>query len=302
MEPVPFEIPPSNGMTFVFPSAYGGAVQSPMVPQIHSLVGKLRRAVGAVAAKQSTEKWGPKFPVRGAKDLNQKLADALNSLDMVTSVVAQEIHHIDAGTIPKNERDSGSPVFRTLVHCKSTVRIIAPDTSFIDVVGSGHGGDVDDKSGGKASTYAWKDAILKGLTIPHEDMVDTDDASTAEGEGPGSREMAPKGVRKGSKAKRESGDSSAVPVVGDSSAVPVVEVGEADVAAGESEGEGSAGLGYVVAQITKAVTVADLESIKEQIKTGVLSLTPSEKLIASKSYMEKMKKLRDEAKEVNGAS
>jgi hypothetical protein len=61
-----------------------------------------------------------------------------------------------------------------MVHVTSIVRLAAEDGSFVDFVGSGHGQDRDDKAGGKASTYAWKDAILKGLCLPEVDIEDTD--------------------------------------------------------------------------------------------------------------------------------
>jgi hypothetical protein len=54
---------------------------------------------------------------------------------------------------------------------------MSSDGSYVDFVGSGHGSSSDDKAGGKASTYAWKDAIIKGLSMPDADMADTDDES-----------------------------------------------------------------------------------------------------------------------------
>ena len=60
---------------------------------------------------------------------------------------------------------------------RSVVRIEAEDGSYRDFVGTGQGADNQDKAGGKASTYAWKDALVKGLCLPDADMVDTDDES-----------------------------------------------------------------------------------------------------------------------------
>lgn len=281
---------PPGPTEFVFPCAYGGAVKSLAPPQIHAKMRELRAAVGSLAARKSTEKFGPQFPVRGAKELNQKLCQALHDLDMVASVVNQEITHLDAGNVPKNERGSGNPVFRTLVHCKSTVRLIAPDTSFIDVVGSGHGGDVDDKSGGKASTYSWKDAILKGLTVPHEDMVDTDDDSTTSeaGEGgPAVRKAAPRGRKAKEAASGERGNLSSVPM--DDGDGP--EGGSA--VANEPSAAGASGLRYVLDQIKKAETKYDLENIKAQIQSGVLALGDGpERLEASKAYTARMKEMK----------
>lgn len=292
-QPLPFQIPPSGapaGPEWVFPSAYGGACKSLNPPQIHGLMRKLRIEVGAIAAKKSTEQYGPKFPVRGAKDLNQKLADALNALDMTAPVVAQEITFIDADRVPQNQNKSGNPVFRTLCHVKATVRLTAPDTSFIDVVGSGHGGDVDDKSGGKASTYAWKDAILKGLTVPHEDMVDTDDASTAGEEGPSPKPVARKA--RGSKAASgtDSGLAGTVVSAPDASEAGMV-VRDSSEASAEGGGSGAAA---VSAMVQKAQTVEELEAIRANIKTGVLYLTDAEKLVVSRVYTARMKEVKGE--------
>lgn len=276
-------LPPSN--RFIFPSAYGGAVESENPPQIHNLMRALRIEIGAVEAKKSADKFGPKFPVRGAKDLAQKLANALNTLNMEAPVIAQEVTLIETDKIPGNERQSGNPVFRTLAHVKSTVRLIAPDTSFIDMVGSGHGGDVDDKSGGKASTYAWKDALLKGLSIPHEDMVDTDDdSSTGGGEGgagrAGGRETRGRGAEEGSKNAARGARGGSESPMGDETMVE-----QSDAPSDEK------GLAYVVAKIAAANTVADLESIRTAIKSGVLALHGADRLEATKLFMARKKEI-----------
>src|SRR5690349_17650123 len=161
---------------YVWPCWWGGVTRSPVPPMIADKMRAPRLAVGGVAATKQAG--GPMFPVRSAKDLAGKLAQVLCDLDMVAPVVSQDIQLIETDKIPGNVTGSGKPVFRTLAHVKSTVRIGAADGSFLEVVGSGHGGDVDDKAGGKATTYAWKDAILKGLTTPEKDMIDTDDEST----------------------------------------------------------------------------------------------------------------------------
>lgn len=180
-----------DGAEFVWPNYFGGATRSKAAPLIHSKLRELRLAVGGVEAKKQAG--GPMFPVKSAKDLANKLAQALCDLDLIAPVVAQEITLVDTKDIPGNSTASGKPVFRTLAHVKATVRIGAADGSYVDVVGSGHGGDVDDKAGGKATTYAWKDAILKGLTTPERDMVDTDDeAPSADSEAPKPTAGAPR--------------------------------------------------------------------------------------------------------------
>ena len=274
---------------FVFPSAYGGPVCSNEPPLIHDYMRKLRVEIGAVEAVKSQDKYGPKFPVRGAKDLAQKLANALNKLNMEAPVVFQEITFFDTDKIPANERQSGTPVFRTLAHVKATVRIIAPDTSFIDVVGSGHGGDVDDKSGGKASTYAWKDALLKGLSIPHEDMVDTDDdSSTGQQEPSGGGKTRAKATAKSSaKSVGQSGGR------GESQVSKSGAMGEtmASGDSGDPEDSNEEGLAYVLAKIAESNTDADLEQIREAIKSGVLALEGQDRLTATKVWMERKREI-----------
>lgn len=278
---------------FVFPSAYGGAVQSDKPPQIHDMMRQLRIEIGAVAAVQSKEKFGPKFPVRGAKDLAQKLANALNTLNMEAPVIAQEVNLLPTDQIPGNERQSGNPVFRTLAHVKATVRLIAPDTSFIDMVGSGHGGDVDDKSGGKASTYAWKDAILKGLSIPHEDMVDTDDdSSTGGGESAGNRAKSParQDSSSGHRARGQGGggEIKSRAFVSDEPADDSVAVA-GELAGGEASDE--KGVAYVVAKIKAANTDEELEQIRAAIKSGVLALHGGDRMAATQAFVARKKEL-----------
>lgn len=259
---------------FVYPSAYGGAVKSDKLPMIHDYMTLLRKEVGHVAAKR--QQGGPMFPVRGAKELMQKLADACNKLNMVVCVVAQEITHCDVNNIPKNETKSGNPVFRTLVHCKSTVRFIAPDTSFIDVVGSGHGGDVDDKSGGKASTYAAKDAIFKALTTPDAEMVDTDDEAPS-ADRHGGKEVAPAPKRAAEAvAKPSGGEATGGAPAG--KAAGVVDVPDASRASGVAE---------VESRIADAKGQADLEALRSEIKSGAIALSDADRLKVSKAFTAK---------------
>ena len=213
--------------------------------QIHDLCQKLRREIGSIAAARTP---GVPFPVRGAKDLNQKLAEALDRLNMLAPVIDQQITFVDCANIPDNKNARGNVIFRTLVHVKATVRLIAPDGSYLDMVGSGHGGDTDDKAGGKASTYAWKDAILKGLSIPHEDMVDTDDDA---------------------------------PTVGKSGPPPAAKPQPAPSAPAVSSAD-------VFADIAAAKSVADLEPIKAAVAAGKYQgLVGADRLRASKAWVER---------------
>lgn len=249
---------------YMWPCYWGGVTVSKTPPAIHQGLRDLRRAVGSLAAKK--QQGGPMFPVRSAKELMQKLAEALDELSLHAFPVAQEVTHFETDKIPSNATASGKPVFRTLAHVKSTVRVGAVDGSYIDVVGSGHGGDVDDKAGGKADTYAWKSALLKGLCVPEQDMPDTDDEAPSEAAGT----LKPSGAG----PKPHSAKASPPATVGS----PAVE------ASGESQ------LDAVLARIAKADR-AELAAIKEDIKSGKLPLAGADKLKASAKFVARGKEL-----------
>lgn len=252
-----------GNLAYAWPCYWGGVAQSPNPPLIHAKIRELRREVGALAAKRAAG--GPQFPVRGAKELAQKLAQALNDLDLIAPVVAQEVTLIPTDDIPQNATSSGKPVFRTLAHVKATVRIGAPDGSFVDMVGSGHGGDVDDKAGGKADTYGWKIAILKGLTIPDQDMVDTDDE-------------APSEPRKGKAATKVEPQVAA----STNTSTPAVS-------------EGLPVLPALLKRIAEADR-AELEVIRTEIKSGAIELAGADKLRASTAFVARGNELSKQEK------
>jgi hypothetical protein len=79
--------------------------------------------------------------------------------------------------IPVTSFDAkGNPKQGTGCLVKLRITLVASDGSTVTFSGVGHGMDrVEDKAAGKASTYAWKDALVKGLSLPDDDMDDTDD-------------------------------------------------------------------------------------------------------------------------------
>lgn len=129
-------------------------------PRIATLIADIRKDVGGLKA---SKKDGVAFPVKSAKDLMAKLRDSLDKHGAHCYVVGQDVTNIEV--------DRG-----TACMVQSKVRLAAEDGSFVDFVGVGHGADSQDKASGKASTYAWKDALCKGLDLPDAEMVDTDDS------------------------------------------------------------------------------------------------------------------------------
>jgi len=159
-------------MTYKFPTWWGGEtfIESTEPPQIHKKLIAIRKAVGGLKAKK--EATGPNFAVRKASDLMAKLRTAIDKEECHVMVVSQSIITGDLDKIPP---DGKGRVFRSAATVTTRVRICAPDGSFVEGEGSGGGGDADDKAVGKASTYSYKDALIKLLTLPDADTVDTDD-------------------------------------------------------------------------------------------------------------------------------
>lgn len=157
----------------MWPAWWGGQVASTKPPQISEYVQALRAKIGGLVP-QKKEK--VPYKVKSGADLMDKLRAAIDELGMIAPVVEQKVEHY----VPiEGENRYKEPTTTLVVHVTSRVRLGCPDGSFLDLVGSGHGTSEDDKAGGKASTYAWKDAILKGCSVPEKDMADTDNESTA---------------------------------------------------------------------------------------------------------------------------
>lgn len=130
---------------------------------------ELRLSVGTVAAK---EKQGVKFKVRSAEDLIDKVRDRANELGLLIypHEVVGKGHVVDSGTL-----------------AEVTVVVIAQaveDGSRLAFSGFGLGADNQDKAGGKAGTYAFKQALIQALLAGGSKeakklgVVDTDDTDT----------------------------------------------------------------------------------------------------------------------------
>lgn len=155
-----------------FPTWWGGVVDSDEPPMIATQLQQLRAEVGFLKAE--VKSGGPRFAIKSAKDLMEKLRPALDKLEMVCFTATHTGGNIPLTPVVDGDGDvvAGEG---TLAFLMATTRIGCKDGSYVDVVGSGHGADQQDKAGGKCSTYAWKDSLIKGLSLPDDDMVDTDD-------------------------------------------------------------------------------------------------------------------------------
>lgn len=267
----PPPLAPEEPQEFVWMNAWQGGTKTTKPPLIHGKLLELRREIKSLAAKKAP---GVPFPVRGAKDLAQKLADALNKLDLIAPVIDQKFTHMETTIDKVGASKNGGPAYRSMLHVVSTVRIIAPDGSFIDMVGSGHGADSDDKAGGKASTYSWKDAILKGLTIPDQDMIDTDDEA---GDPPVNQ------ARPQAKVMDQSG-----PWENAKEPASVEHIVDAAT--------GLPGLNYALTQIEAASTSEDMAVIKKAIVSGSIDLSGGDKVKASLAYVTKEKLIKAKEK------
>lgn len=143
-------------------------------PEIQKKVLEVRKLVGGLEAKKTAG--GPSFATKSAKELLGKLRNALDLTGCTISVVKQDIINIPAESVPP---DGKGRTVRSAVTIQTLVRLGAPDGSFIESWGSGGGLDADDKAVGKASTYSFKDAVIKMLTMPDAQLHDADDEQGA---------------------------------------------------------------------------------------------------------------------------
>jgi hypothetical protein len=129
----------------------------------------VRKQVGVVELKKKN---GMKFETRASTDLMDKLSQALN----------------DHGVLVYPTSGSGKGLVvedGTLADVELTIVAQAiEDGSRLEFYGYGQGADTQDKAGGKAGTYAFKQALLQalqagGTKAPKKDRIpDTDDTDT----------------------------------------------------------------------------------------------------------------------------
>lgn len=130
---------------------------------------ELRKHVGVVAAKK---KEGVKFKVRSAEDLIDKIREKANKLGILIypARASGKGHVVEDGTLAEQE----------LVVQVQAVE----DGSILRFAGFGLGADTQDKAGGKAGTYAYKQALIQALLAGGKEnakalgVADTDDSDT----------------------------------------------------------------------------------------------------------------------------
>jgi len=144
---------------------YDGMIEGPdgrLVPgAILRLWAEARRAVGVVKAKK---KEGVRFKVRSNEDLVDALRRACNELGILVypRKSAGRGHVVEDGTLAEVDL--------------SIVVQAVEDGSRLLFAGFGLGADNQDKAGGKAGTYAFKQALIQALLAGGAD--DTDDTDT----------------------------------------------------------------------------------------------------------------------------
>lgn len=175
----------TNGMIST-PDGEGNYTRRP--GKILELWAALRKQVGNIELKQ---KPGMKFKTRAATDLYDKIRAAADDLNILI--------YPHEGRAEGKVVDSG-----TLADVELTVVAQAiEDGSLLQFYGYGQGADTQDKAGGKAGTYAFKQALIQaclagGEKTPKKDRIpdtDDDDAPIPGGVKPKSGKPTPDAVK-----------------------------------------------------------------------------------------------------------
>ena len=130
---------------------------------------QLRKATGVLQARA---KAGVRFKVRSADELIDKIREVANDLGILIypGEARGAGHVVEAGTLADV----------TLVVVAQAIE----DGSWISFAGYGLGSDTQDKAGGKAGTYAFKQALVQALLAGGSENAkklgvhDTDDTDT----------------------------------------------------------------------------------------------------------------------------
>ena len=143
------------------------------MPQIHELMPRIMRDLGAIGKNHTTAATG-RYKYRSVEDALNALGPVLVSHDVSTTFCVLEMH-TESREAP-DERGKPRTIYRTWL--RAEVRFHAPDGSSLACVGAGEGLDyAGDKSASKAQSAAYKYAVFLGLSVPLEDgqAADADD-------------------------------------------------------------------------------------------------------------------------------
>lgn len=147
--------------------------------QIHALISAIREDIGEIK-KEKTGKTGvSKYKYRGVDDALNHVGRALTKHKVTPSVTVSDFQ------IETNIEDSKAKGKRFVYHAtlRLTLRLTAPDGSFVENTAAGEGVDwTNDKATNKAMAGAFKYACYLGLVLPVEEG-ELDD-SDAEGKDP----------------------------------------------------------------------------------------------------------------------
>jgi hypothetical protein len=135
-----------------------------MTASIFTLIPKIMASVGAVGKDQKNE--FQKYKFRGIDDLYNAVQPALVSAGVFCVPSVQDCQTFEAAG------KDGKVSFRVLL--KINHRFYAPDGSYIEVVTMGEGLDTSDKASNKAMSAAMKYAFIELLSLPTEDIEDSD--------------------------------------------------------------------------------------------------------------------------------
>jgi hypothetical protein len=131
---------------------------------IFTLIPKIMASVGAIGKNQKNE--FQKYKFRGIDDLYNAVQPAFVSAGVFCVPSVQDFQTFESAG------KDGKVSFRVLL--KMSHRFYAPDGSFVDVVTMGEGLDTSDKASNKAMSAAMKYAFIELLSLPTEDIEDSD--------------------------------------------------------------------------------------------------------------------------------
>jgi len=137
---------------------------TPVPGMIYVRINQIMKDLGAIAKDRKNDHQGYKF--RGIEDMYNAIHPILvnHQVFCVPQVMEKELQTFASG--------SGKTSFRVLL--KISHKFYAEDGSYIDVITIGEGIDTSDKACNKAMSAAMKYAFIELLSIPTEDIEDSD--------------------------------------------------------------------------------------------------------------------------------